>query len=57
MRDQIGFGKPWGFDVPGVGFDGNMVFEQGAGFGAPVESVFELAPFGLEPPIDGSGTD
>lgn len=39
VRDQIGFGKAWDFDVPGVGFDGDMVFEQCAGFGAPVESL------------------
>src|SRR5207237_1530649 len=57
MRDQIGFGKAWGVNVPGIGFDGDMVFEQGAGFGAPVESFFELALFGLEPAVDGGGTD
>jgi len=47
VRDQIGFGKAWGFDIPGVGFDGDMVFEQGTGFGATVESFFELALLGL----------
>ena len=39
VRDQIGLGKAWGINIPGVGFDGNLVFEQSAGFGAPVESV------------------
>lgn len=57
MRDQIGFGKAWGCDLPGVGFDGNMMFEQRAGFGASVESLLELALFGLESAVDGSGTD
>jgi hypothetical protein len=28
---EIGFGKAWG--LAGVGFDGNVVLEQGAGFG------------------------
>ena len=49
VRDQIGFGKAWGFYIPGVGFDGDVMFEQSAGFGASVESVFELAFFGLGP--------
>ena len=40
VRDQIGFGKARGFDIPGVGFDGDVVFEQSAGFGASVESFF-----------------
>lgn len=31
--------------------------EQSAGFGASVESVFELAFFGLESPVDGGGAD
>ena len=57
VRDQIGFGKAWGFYIPGVGFDGDVMFEQSAGFGASVESVFELAFFGLEPPVDGGGAD
>ena len=57
VRDQIGFGIAWGFDIPGVGFDGNVVFEQRARFGAPVESLFQLALFGLESPVDGSGAD
>ena len=57
VGDQIGFGKAWGFDIPGVGFDGNMVLEQRAGFGAPVETLFQLALLGLEAAVDGSGTD
>ena len=36
---------------------GMWMFEQSAGFGASVESVFELAFFGLEPPVDGGGAD
>ena len=57
VGDQIGFGKAWGFDIPGVGFDGNVVLEQRARFGAPVEAFFQLALFGLESPVDGSGAD
>jgi hypothetical protein len=27
--------------MPGVGFDGDVVFEQGAGFNATIESLFQ----------------
>ena len=47
--------KPGVFDIPRVGFDGNVVLEQGVRFGAPVEAFFQLALFGLESPVDGSG--
>ena len=57
VRDQIGLGKARGFDIPGIGFDWDVVLEQGAGFGASVETLFQLALFGLESPVDGSGTD
>ena len=57
VRDQIGFGKAWGFDIPGVGFDGDVMFEQSAGFGTSVESLFELAFFALESPVDSGGAD
>jgi hypothetical protein len=57
VGDQIGFGKAWRFDIPGVGFDGNVVLEQRARFGAPLEAFFQLALFGLESPVDGSRTD
>jgi len=36
---------------------GMWVFEQSARFGAPVESLFQLALFSLESPVDGSGAD
>jgi hypothetical protein len=57
VGDQIGFGKAWSFDIPGIGLDGDVVFEQSAGFGAPVEALFQLALFGPESPVHGSGTD
>ena len=52
MRDQIDFGKAWGLDIPGVGFDGDMVFEQGAGLGAAVEAPFELGFSHFESAVD-----
>ena len=44
-------------DIPEVGLDGNVVFEQSAGFGAPVEALFQLALFGLKSSVHGSGAD
>jgi hypothetical protein len=43
MRDQIDLGKAGRFNIPVVGLDRDVVFEQGARFGAPVKSLFELA--------------
>src|SRR5215471_10512127 len=44
--------KPASGDVPGVGFDGDVVFEQCAGFGASVEAPLELGFPGFESAID-----
>ena len=52
MGDQIDFGKAWGFDIPGVGFDGDVVFEQGAGLGAAVKPPLELGFPGFESAVD-----
>jgi len=52
VRDQIGFGKASRSDVPGVGFDGDMVFEQCSGFGASVEAPLELGFPGFESAVD-----
>ncbi len=57
VRDQIDFGKARHLDIPGVGFDRDVMFEQGAGFGAPVEAFFELVLFGLQAPVDGGRAD
>jgi hypothetical protein len=40
-----------------VGLAGDVMFEQHAGFGAPVESPFELALFRLEASVDSGGVD
>jgi len=52
VGDQIDFGKAWGLDIPGIGFDGDMVFEQRAGLGAAVEAVLELGFSYFEPAVD-----
>ena len=57
VRDQIDLGKARGLDVPGVGFDRDVMFEQGAGFGVPVEVFFELTLFGPQASVDGGRTD
>ena len=52
MRDQIDFGKPRGFDIPGIGFDGDMMFEQCAGLGAAVKASLELGFSPFESAVD-----
>src|SRR5688572_12949287 len=52
VRDQVGFGKAWGLDVPGIGFDGDVMFEQGSGLGASVEAPLELVFFRLQSAVD-----
>ena len=52
MRDQIDFCKAWGLDIPGVGFDGDVVFEQGARFGAAVQAPLELGFSPFESAVD-----
>jgi hypothetical protein len=57
VRDQIGFGETGSSHIPGVGLDGDVVLQQCARLGTAVESFFEKPSFGLEPPVDGRGTD
>ena len=57
MRDQIDLCKAGRFDIPVVGLDRDVVFEQGARFGAPVEALLELASLSLQSPIDGRRAD
>jgi hypothetical protein len=53
VRDQIDLGKARHLNIPGVGFDGDVMLEQGGGFGASVEAVFESTLFGLQASVDG----
>ena len=57
VRDQIDLGKARTLDIPGVGFDGDVVFEQGTGFGAPVEALLELTFFDSQASVDGGRAD
>ena len=52
MRDQIDFGKAWGLDIPGIGFDGDVVFEQCTGLGAAVQTPLELGFSHFESAVD-----
>ena len=57
MRDQIDLGKARHLNIPGVGFDGDVMLEQGGGFGASVEAVFESTLFGPQASVDGGRAD
>lgn len=48
VRDQVGFGEARSTDIPGIGFDRDVVFEQGAGFGAPVEAFLSWCFLGFK---------
>lgn len=49
--------KPGAVTSPGVGLDGNVVLQQRARLGTAVEFFLDKPSFGLEPPVDGGGTD
>ena len=57
MRDQIDFGETGLANVPIVGLDGNVMFQQSARFGPTVDSFLELSLPGAEPIVDGAGTE
>ena len=57
MRDQVHLGKSRGRDIPMLGANGDVMFEQGPGFGAAVEAAPHLALTRLEMAVDGAGAD
>jgi hypothetical protein len=52
---QIDFGEARPLDVPTIGLDGNMMFQQSTWFSVAVELFLALVPFRLQSVIDSTG--
>ena len=57
MRKQISFREARSLHIPAVGLHRNVVFEQIAGLGAPVEAPSPLRLVRLQPPVHLPRTD
>ena len=57
VGDSIGFEEAGARFIPLVGFDGDLVTEEGAGFGSGAASFFVMGAGGEEDAVDGGGRD
>ena len=57
MGDGIGFEEAGSRFVPLVEFDGDLVAQEGAGFGGGASSFFVMEASGLKESVDGRGRD
>ncbi len=57
VGDGIGFKEAGAGFVPLVEFDGDLVSEEGSGFGGGASSFFVVDADGMKDSVDGSGGD
>src|SRR5262245_43750918 len=57
MSDQVHFQEAWTVNVPMVGLDGDLMFQEAAGFGVAVKAFFQAVLSGLKAIIQGSSAD
>src|SRR5947209_7782186 len=57
MRDQVDLGETRSLHIPTIGLHRNVVLQQSARLGAPVDTSFPLALLRLQPAVDLPGTD
>ncbi len=57
VGDQICLHEARGGDLPTIGLDRDVMFEQGTRLGPAVQAALELVLAGLQAAVDGGGTD
>ena len=57
VGDGIGFEEAWAGFIPLVGLDGDLVSQEGAGFGGGAASFFVVDATGAEDAVDGGRGD
>src|SRR2546430_2256866 len=57
MRHQVDLAEPWRSHIPTIGLHRDMMLQQSAGLGAPVNTPFPLALLRLQSPVDLPCTD
>jgi hypothetical protein len=57
MGDGVGFEETGSRFIPLVGFDGDMVSDEGSRFGGSSASFFVFDPGGKKESVDGGGRD